>query len=160
MSSYVPPHQRKPDPLSKENFPSLSGTPVRSNANPWNSSFASKAREWNKKTEEETFKKNFEQERERQRLERERIDRNSVFVYHSHRNDYDDSEYSPVANDVASTTKDDWETVERKQRVELSTEEKIAKQEKELAEELQQRDMEETAYGNDEWDYRDRRTIS
>ena len=65
-----------------------------------------------------------------------------------------------MANDVASTTKDDWETVERKQRVELSTEEKIAKQEKELAEELQQRDMEETAYGNDEWDYRDRRTIS
>lgn len=160
MSSYIPPHQRKPDPLSKDNFPSLTGSPVRSNANPWNQSFASMARDWNKKTEDDTVRREYEKEQERQRLKREQIERNSVFVYKYADDGYESNYSIPENLGKEDKSSDDWKTVERKQRVELTTEERYEKMQRELEEEDKQRELEETTHGNEEWDYRDRRTIS
>jgi hypothetical protein len=169
MSSYIPPNKRNtsrvvpPNPLSSENFPSLGGgTPVRSNAKMSGGSFASKAREWNQQSEEEKLQQYYETQREHARLERERIERNSVFIYHTrYEDDDDESNYSHVEDNTSVQTpkEDEWRIVERKQKAELTSEEKYEKLEKQLEEEEKQKEMDETLLPGNDWDYRDRRAI-
>jgi hypothetical protein len=137
----------------------MSGTPVRTNAGPWKTSFASLARDWNAKNEEEKCRIEYEMEQERQKLKHEQMKRNSIFVYkHTHQSS-DSNDIIAETFDTESKEDDEWKVVERKPRVELTTEERYEKMQRQLEEEKQS-ELDATNCGNNEWDYRDRRTMN
>jgi hypothetical protein len=173
-SSYIPPHLRnrikkaesKPldtPAVTMDNFPSLSGArPVRSNAGAWGArSFASLAREWSDKAEDEKIHQNAMKEREQAQARRDMLDRKQHVSYHHYYEDtesvYDLQDY-PV-DQKSPKQEDDWTTVDyKKLRPELTPEQQLRKQELEEEEEKRQKQLEESVWNSDEWDYRDRRS--
>ena len=169
--NYIPPHIRnriqKTEPkkevnLSSENFPSLGGNLVRSNAGNFNKtkSFASLARDWNEHSEEEKLQREIHEIREQSRVQRDITDRRSHFTYYKQDEDVE-SNYDVYENQVESPKKDEWELVDNKKyRPELTVEQKIEREDKEEQEERQQKEKEDSVWNTEQWDYRDRRSYT
>jgi len=167
-SQYVPPHLRnriskaEEVNLKPESFPALSGSaPVRTNAGTWTKpkSFASLAREWNEKADDEKLQREIDEQRERSRIKRENMEQRSHFTYH--RPAYDGFVYDSYEEPEALPN-DDWKDVSHKKlRPELTLEEKMEKQTRMEAEEAAKNDNnDESVWKTEEWDYRDRRTYT
>jgi hypothetical protein len=169
-SQYVPPHLRnrisKADEvnLKPESFPALSGSaPVRTNAGTWTKpkSFASLAREWNEKADDEKQQREMNELSEQSRIQRQNIEKRSHFVYREERQAYDGFVYDSYEEPEA-LPKDDWKDVSHKKlRPELTLEEKMEKQSRMEAEETAKNDNnDDSVWKTEEWDYRDRRTYT
>lgn len=165
-SQYIPPHLRKADhtiTMKPESFPSLSGaTVVRSNAKIWSNtkSFSSLARDWDQKAKEEKEREEYEKQREEARIRREKMEERMHFTYHKHDEEDEEEEYDHD-NDQTDVMEDDgWTTVEKKQKIELTPEQKLEKQQREIEQEEKQRQDDESVWDADQWDYRDRRSYT
>lgn len=166
-SQYIPPHLRKAEEkvkITPDMFPALgSDVPARSNVNAWTGtkSFSSLAREWNQKAKLEKERDEYEKEREQARINREKMEQrmhvtHNKYIEDEHETNYDNEDYQKT-----ETEQDDWTTVEHtKKKPELTIEEKIAKQEREIEEEEKLKQYEETVWESNEWDYRDRRSYT
>ena len=152
MSKYIPPNQRK---VPKEDeFPALGA--VKSTSSAWGKSFASLATEWSKKDENERIEQEIQDEIEKRRRERDELNNRHVIIRRRvdevivEEDVYDDTD-NP-------TTNDEWKTVERKQRPILTTEERAMRAEAREREE--KREIEESVWKDEEWDFRDRRVYT
>lgn len=168
-SQYVPPHLRNrinkatEVDLKPESFPVLSGSaPVRTNAGTWTKtkSFASLAREWNEKADEDKLQREINEQREQSRVQRQMIEERSHFFYSHTEKHYDGFVYDAVEV-PKDLPKDDWKDVSHKKlRAELTLEEKMEKEARLEAEETANNDPDDSVWKTEEWDYRDRRTYS
>ena len=104
-SQYVPPHLRnriskaEEVNLKPESFPALrSSAPVRTNAATWTKpkTFASLAREWNDKADNDKLQREIDEHCERSRIKRENMDQRSHFFYSRSGKHYDGFVYDAV----------------------------------------------------------------
>jgi hypothetical protein len=169
-SQYVPPHLRnriskaEEVNLKPESFPALrSSAPVRTNAATWTKpkTFASLAREWNDKADNDKLQREIDEHCERSRMKRENMEQRSHFFYSRSGKHYDGFVYDAVEV-PEERPQDEWTDVSHKKlRPELTLEEKMEKQAKMEAEEAAKNDSnDESVWKTEEWDYRDRRTYT
>ena len=165
---YIPPAMRNKKAVVEEKkvptadeFPTLgSNSPKTKTSFKPVRSFAVLATEWQEHEEEEKIRKEARDAIERREAERRELDSRNVFVYrqHDYENEYHEQYDGYQANPVDA---DDWTTIEKKTRRDLTTEELF---EKKLRMEEEERRMEEDSVWNqgnsDDWDYRDRRAYS
>jgi hypothetical protein len=168
---YIPPALRNKkanveEPKKKvptqDEFPSLGSVGVKTKASfkPIRS-FASLATEWQEHEEEEKIRKEAREMIERREAERREIENRNVFVYRQAEFNGDDDEDEYDGHQSKPVAADDWTTIEKKARRELTTEELYEK--KLRMEEEERRMAEDSVWNNgqdDEWDYRDRRAYS
>ena len=168
---YVPPAMRNKKTVvedrkikmpTADEFPSLGSNSLKTKTSfkPVRS-FALLATEWHEHEEEEKIRKEARDAIERREAERRELDNRNVFVYRQ--NDHDDNSYYEQYDGYQANPSevDEWKTIEKKTRRELTVEESY---EKKLRMEEEERRMEEDSVWNqgnsDDWDYRDRRAYS
>jgi hypothetical protein len=165
---YVPPAMRNRKHLADEQklkvpspdeFPTLGSSKPKTAFKPVRS-FALLASEWQDHEDEEKSRKEILESMGRREAERRENENRNVYVYRqseSHTDDYqvDDDRYQPNPSGV-----DDWTTIEKKAKRELTLEEQYDK--KLRMEEEEKRMADESVWNdhNDDWDYRDRRAYS
>jgi len=145
---------------SQDEFPTLGSGQTKSTFKPVKS-FASLATEWNEHAEEEKVRRELREIMERREAEKREISNRHVFIYRQH--DVESNTYDEECDGYQSkpAEPDEWTTIEKKARRELTTEEmfeknvRIEEEERRLAE-----DSVWNTRNDDEWDYRDRRTYS
>lgn len=164
---YIPPAMRnkkqniqEPKVPSPDDFPTLGSVKPKTAFKPIRS-FAVLANEWQEHADDEKARKDTRDIIERREAERRETENQNVFIYRQHEdkpNTYDD-EYTGCQSN--STDVDDWTTIEKKARRELTTEELY---DKKLRMEEEERRLAEDSVWNDskgdDWDYRDRRAYS
>lgn len=166
---YIPPSLRNRKQVENDNkqkvpspddFPSLGYVKPKSSFKPIRS-FAVLANEWQEHAEDEKIRKETRETMERREAERREADNRNVFVYRQH--EVESNTYDDYCDGYESrpTESDDWTTIEKKARRELTTEELF---EKKMRMEEEERRLAEDSVWNDskgdEWDYRDRRAYS
>lgn len=166
---YVPPAMRnkknsgeesKVKIPSQDEFPSLGSGKSKSSFKPIRS-FAALATEWNEHAEEEKVRKETREMMDRREAERREADTRHVFVYRQREVEYNSYVEEYDSYQSKSEDPDDWTTIEKKARRDLTPEELL---EKKLRMEEEERRLAEDSVWNesngDEWDYRDRRAYS
>jgi hypothetical protein len=145
---------------SQDDFPAFGSVKPKTAFKPVRS-FAVLANEWQEHSDDEKARKETRDIIERREAERRETENQNVFIYRQHEhkaNTYDDEYVGCQSN---PTDVDDWTTIEKKARRELTTEELY---EKKLRMEEEERRLAEDSVWNDskgdDWDYRDRRAYS
>lgn len=165
---YIPPAMRnrkhnvedsKSKVPSPDDFPTLGASRPKTAFKPVRS-FALLASEWQEHDEEEKVRKDTREMMECRETQRREIEDSKVFVYRQSEVDTYEYREDNSGHQSRPTNVDDWTTIEKKAKRELTLEEMYEK--KLRMEEEEKRMAEDSVWNtnNDEWDYRDRRAYS
>jgi hypothetical protein len=166
---YIPPSKRTGKQVesganlkipSQDDFPALGLAKPKTAFKPVRS-FALLASEWQEHEEDESVRKEANDAINRREAKRREADNQSVFIYRQQDYNPDNCDDTHDGYESKVTSADDWTTIEKKTRRELTTEELYDK--KVRMEEEERRMAEDSVWNNgneDEWDHRDRRAYS
>lgn len=145
---------------SQDDFPTLGSAKPKTAFKPVRS-FAVLASEWQEHEEDENVRKEAHDAIKRREAQRRETDNHSVFIYRQQDYNHDNCHDTNDGDDTKVVGSEDWTTIEKKARRELTTEEMYEK--KVRMEEEERRMAEDSVWNNgneEDWDYRDRRAYS